>query len=151
MINYENGCVFEKARESKSQVIIPHICNDIGAWGAGFVLAISKHWKKPEKEYRNLKTRPLGDVQFVEVEPHIVIANMISQKGTGFTNGKPPIRYAALKVCLEKVRNAAISLDAEILAPKFGAGLAGGDWKTIEKLIIEELINHSIPVTICQI
>lgn len=26
--------------------IITHICNDIGGWGKGFVLAISKRWKK---------------------------------------------------------------------------------------------------------
>ena len=33
--------------------VIVHICNDIGAWGKGFVLAISKKWKEPEKEYKN--------------------------------------------------------------------------------------------------
>ena len=32
-------------------MIIPHICNDIGGWGAGFVLAISKRWKLPEQKY----------------------------------------------------------------------------------------------------
>jgi hypothetical protein len=25
--------------------IIAHICNDIGGWGKGFVLALSKKWK----------------------------------------------------------------------------------------------------------
>ena len=29
--------------------IIVHICNDIGGWGKGFVLAISNKWKEPEK------------------------------------------------------------------------------------------------------
>lgn len=32
--------------------IIAHVCNDIGAWGAGFVLAISRRWPQPEAEYR---------------------------------------------------------------------------------------------------
>ena len=31
--------------------IIAHICNDIGAWGRGFVLAISRRWPEPEKAY----------------------------------------------------------------------------------------------------
>mgnify|MGYP002351074259 FL=1 len=27
--------------------IIAHICNDVGLWGKGVVLAISKRWKLP--------------------------------------------------------------------------------------------------------
>lgn len=29
--------------------VITHICNDIGGWGKGFVLALSKKWKMPEE------------------------------------------------------------------------------------------------------
>jgi O-acetyl-ADP-ribose deacetylase (regulator of RNase III) len=29
----------------EGQKLIVHVCNDIGAWGAGFVLALSKRWK----------------------------------------------------------------------------------------------------------
>ena len=32
--------------------IIVHVCNDLGKWGKGFVLAISKRWKEPEATYR---------------------------------------------------------------------------------------------------
>ena len=28
--------------------IIAHVCNDVGLWGKGFVLAVSKRWKFPE-------------------------------------------------------------------------------------------------------
>ena len=28
--------------------IIVHVCNDIGGWGRGFVVAISNHWPEPE-------------------------------------------------------------------------------------------------------
>jgi len=34
------------------QKIIVHVCNDLGKWGKGFVLAISRRWKTPEKAYR---------------------------------------------------------------------------------------------------
>jgi O-acetyl-ADP-ribose deacetylase (regulator of RNase III) len=32
--------------------IVVHVCNDIGGWGAGFVLAISRRWTAPEESYR---------------------------------------------------------------------------------------------------
>ena len=58
--------------------IIAHICNDIGGWGKGFVLALSKRWQQPEKEYRKwfkegLKFH-LGGVQFVQVRVDILVA-----------------------------------------------------------------------------
>ena len=59
--------------------IIVHVCNDIGGWGKGFVMAISKRWKEPEKKYREwFKAKidfSLGEVQFVKVEDDLWIAN----------------------------------------------------------------------------
>lgn len=34
---------------SPGNKIITHICNDIGGWGKGFVLALSKNGKLPKK------------------------------------------------------------------------------------------------------
>ncbi|MFR9246851.1 MAG: hypothetical protein ACLVLB_15195 [Bacteroides thetaiotaomicron] len=52
--------------------VITHICNDIGGWGKGFVLALSKKWKMPEEAYRqwykSQEEFTLGAVQFVNVE-----------------------------------------------------------------------------------
>ncbi|MGH7866045.1 MAG: Appr-1-p processing protein, partial [Candidatus Dormibacteraceae bacterium] len=30
--------------------IIAHICNDVGGWGKGFVLAVSQRWPEPERD-----------------------------------------------------------------------------------------------------
>lgn len=134
--------------------IIPHICNSVGAWGSGFVIAISKMWVEPEKEYRAWYKSgdkfALGSTQFVKVEDDIVIANMIGQHGIGFdrVTMEPPIRYDSLRSCLIAVRKLAIKHKASIHAPKFGAGLAGGDWNIIEQIIIEELCSYDIDVTI---
>ena len=53
-------------------IILAHICNDVGGWGAGFVLAVSKRWGAPESEFykwhESGKDFELGNVQFVEVE-----------------------------------------------------------------------------------
>ena len=39
-------------------------------------------------------------------------------------------------------------MNLPVVGPKFGAGIAGGDWNIIEQLIIKNLINDDIPVTI---
>jgi O-acetyl-ADP-ribose deacetylase (regulator of RNase III) len=84
--------------EGSGNKIIVHICNDIGGWGKGFVVAISKRWIKPENKYREwFKSQnnfELGEVQFVRVEEDIWIANVIGQhKINKDVSGKPPIRY----------------------------------------------------------
>src|SRR5205823_6841477 len=38
--------------QAKGVKIICHVCNDIGGWGKGFVLALSKRWSEPEAAYR---------------------------------------------------------------------------------------------------
>lgn len=125
--------------------IIMHVCNDIGGWGRGFVLALSKKWLKPEVKYRSLPSHTrLGSVQFVPVEDGIVVANMIAQHGIYRCSGceHPPIRYDALATCLESVLRYPMIGDEgpppdgwTIHAPRLGAGLAGGDWRVIEALI----------------
>src|SRR6516165_441272 len=37
---------------AKGVKLICHICNDLGGWGKGFVLAISNRWKEPDQQYR---------------------------------------------------------------------------------------------------
>ena len=34
-------------------IYIAHVCNDINKWGKGFVLALSKKWKEPEKYFNS--------------------------------------------------------------------------------------------------
>lgn len=130
--------------------IITHVCNDIGAWGAGFVLAISKKWKEPEKKYKEwFKSKDkfeLGKVQYVQVEKDIVIANMIGQHGIKTFGYNKPIRYDAIEECLEKVAIVCKNNNATIHMPRIGCGLAGGEWEEIEKIINKTLIEKDIEV-----
>lgn len=135
LINYVTGDATQPIGNGKK--IIVHICNDEGKWGKGFVLALSKKWTQPEANYRALTNYTLGNVQYVQVEEDIIVANMIAQKGIGFKNGKPPISYGALRICLTHVNNVAYKSNATIHMPRIGTGLAGGDWNTIEKIIKE--------------
>lgn len=140
--------------QAKGVKIIGHICNDIGAWGKGFVLAISRRWDKPEAEYRAWYNAgqsagfALGAVQFVQVEPYIWVANMIGQRGIRRGSSGPPIRYEAVSLCLTQLAIRAKELEASVHLPRIGCGLAGGDWSRVEPLIIEHLCEADIPVTV---
>jgi O-acetyl-ADP-ribose deacetylase (regulator of RNase III) len=133
--------------------IICHVCNDIGGWGKGFVLALSKRWPEPEKEYRawhkSKEGFHLGAVQFVQVEERIWVANMLGQRGTKNSRSKGvPIRYESVGACLELVCVKAIELGASVHMPRIGCGLAGGKWAQIEPLILTHLCEKDIPVTV---
>ena len=155
-IKYIKGDATEPIGEGKK--IICHVCNDENKWGAGFVLALSKKWKEPESAYRLWSSRrldlpfKLGEVQFVEVEDDIMVANMIGQHGVGFHNGVPPIRYEAIRGCLQKVvglvKELAKENEVSVHCPRFGAGLAKGNWSTIEEIIKSTLCENDIQVTV---
>lgn len=50
MINYIVGDATDPKVEGNK--IIAHVCNDIGAWGRGFVLTLSRKFPEAERSYR---------------------------------------------------------------------------------------------------
>jgi O-acetyl-ADP-ribose deacetylase (regulator of RNase III) len=137
----------------KGNKIIVHVCNDVGGWGKGFVMAISKRWPEPEKQYREwFKSKEgflLGEVQFVQVESELWVANLIGQhKINQDESGNPPIRYDAILKGLNKVQVFAAKLGASIHMPRIGCGLAGGTWDKIEPLILESFQKNETPVVV---
>jgi len=144
-INYVIGDA--TAPQGQGKKIICHICNDRGAWGAGFVLALSAKWRYPEDFYRARQKYPLGHVDVLTLsEKDIYVANMIAQHGTqANSEGVPPIRYKALTEALVRVNEVAVELGATLHMPRIGSGLAGGDWRTIAK-IIETIVKVDVTV-----
>jgi O-acetyl-ADP-ribose deacetylase (regulator of RNase III) len=140
--------------QAKGVKIICHICNDLGGWGKGFVLAISRRWKQPEEQYRawyadrSGNDFALGAVQFVQVDPYLWVANMVAQRGLKSGSKGPPIRYEAVAECLKKVATKATELGASLHMPRIGCGLAGGDWSRIEPLLLEHLAEKGLAVTV---
>jgi O-acetyl-ADP-ribose deacetylase (regulator of RNase III) len=148
-IQYLTGDATNPIGEGKK--IIPHICNDIGGWGKGFVLAISKRWKDPELQYKewykSKENFELGQIQLVSVTDAITIANIIGQRDIKKgKDGTPPIRYDAVKKGINKVAKHAKEINASIHMPRIGCGLAGGNWEEIEAIIKDELTSQGIPV-----
>jgi O-acetyl-ADP-ribose deacetylase (regulator of RNase III) len=134
--------------------VIVHLCDDSGAWGGGFARALSGCWAQPEARYdawwRGDDTTPfkLGRVQFVAVEPGLWVANLLGQRGTRHVGGAPPIRYPAVRAGLRRVAAFAREQGATLHMPRLGAGPARGDWATIAGIIVVELGNHGIAVTV---
>ncbi|MFE0255600.1 macro domain-containing protein [Streptomyces sp. NPDC059010] len=138
----------------KGVKVIAHVCNDIGGWGKGFVLAISRRWPEPEKRYRAwhrdraLNDFGLGAVQFVQVEPYLWVANMVGQRGIRTGSKGVPVRYEAIDGALERLGAKAAELGASVHMPRIGCGLAGGKWSRVEPLVNERLVRRGIAVTV---
>lgn len=138
----------------KGVKVIAHVCNDIGGWGKGFVLAVSRRWPEPERAYRAwhrdraANDFALGAVQLVQVERYVWIANMIGQRGIRTGSKGVPVRYEAIDTALARLAGHATTLGASVHMPRIGCGLAGGKWSRIEPLVAERLVRRGIPVTV---
>ncbi len=125
--------------------ILVHVCNDIGKWGKGFVVAVSRRWPAPEAEFKRCFkagiSSSLGEVQFVPVAEDLTVANLIGQHKIA-SRADPsyvPVRYPAIAQGLATVALRAASTHASVHMPRIGCGLAGGKWEEIEPLIQQSL------------
>lgn len=101
--------------------------------------------------YSEERTRfMLGGVQVLELGEGLYLGNMLAQQGirgrtpqfssdecgSDTRQGNFPLRYSALKRCLENVvvecKRRGIS---SVHMPRIGAGLGGGDWDYIREII----------------
>lgn len=133
--------------------IIPQICNNIGKYGAGLSGALASKWPKVQDEYFNWYSGTgsgtsgkfcLDEIQFVGVDKHIAVINMIAQNGVRDRYNNKPICYPSLEMCLIKLFGSLYKIVPRfkwkkimIWCPMIGSGFAGGDWS-----IIEEKISH---------
>ena len=131
--------------------IIAHIVNPVGAWGAGFVLAVSQKWPHIRPQYLDLcaqfdaeKRSPLGHLQVVPAQPGLFVANLFGQLAPLH---KRPIRYDALYNALEQLTAYIANElpDASVHMPRIGAGLARGHWPIIEAIIEHTLVDAGVP------
>jgi O-acetyl-ADP-ribose deacetylase (regulator of RNase III) len=142
------------APQGKGVKVIVHVCNDLGSWGKGFVLALSRRWPEPEAAYRRWHRERadndfgLGAVQFVQVSPYVWVANMVGQHGIRTGSKGVPVRYEAIDAALGAVADRAVELGASVHMPRIGCGLAGGKWSRVEPLIADRLLSRDIPVTV---
>lgn len=143
MILYKKGDIREATED-----IIAQGCNCKGVMGSGVAKILREKWPSvygaylAQKHYVGLK---LGNVDFVQVEPDKIVANCLTQKDY-LPRGICHADYKAILSCMLKVKEYAIKNNKSIAIPKIGAGLAGGDWKTIENILKEVFDNYDITV-----
>lgn len=166
-INFIYGDLFSyiesnvKAGNNGCSIIVPHVCNNQNLFGAGFAAAVSQHYPIVKENYHllglNFLKNNLGYVQFIDVITDnqfghkLTFANMIAQNGVISKNNPRPLNYLALVKCMNTInkyinQNFNTENKVQIHAPKFGCGLAGGNWYFIEELIND--IWSNIPVLI---
>ena len=113
--------------------LIAHVCNNLGAWGAGFVLSLGHRYPKAEQAYSRTTRHYLGTNQYVDVENDIHVANMIAQRGYGGAVRR--IVDSALEDCLHHAAGYAARRGMTIHMPRIGCGLAGAKWDEIEPIV----------------
>ena len=119
--------------------IIAHLCNDVGAWGAGFTAVLSKRWPEVEYDYRRFRGE-LGTTVFSGLGGKISVAHMVTQRGVG--TGVRRVVDWALTNCLRDVREAALRYARPVYMPRIGCGLAGAKWEEIEPIVRVCLADH---------
>lgn len=160
LITIKNQNIFDSTidRTKSCYVIIPHVCNNVNAFGAGFAGAISSVYPIVKHNFHLLGTKArLGYTQFIDTyinkqtNNKIIVANMIAQNGIINSKNPRPLNYYALCVCMNSINKHINdlyandpSLKIEIHCPKFGSGLAGGNWKFIEDLISDIWSGHDV-------
>ena len=152
---------------------IAHGVNCMGVMGAGVARAIRSKYPNVYAEYVTCCTRfkdnpkeLLGSILMVKSGSKVII-NCFTQLSMGLDHRQ--VDYDAVRSCMKEINDAASNgltdLDEDmgsiyekiesddglvrVAMPKIGAGLGGGDWSIIEKIIEEE--SHNFQPVVSQI
>jgi len=138
---------------------IVHVCNDVGAWGAGFSGALSDRWVNVKRIFQSAVPRlTLGCVQEVPLSQHLGLFNMVAQRGLRSHYNKIPLQYDALETCLLEVKRRILHYTRlypqfcttahKIHMPRIGCGLAGGNWAEVSAVIERAWADAPFTVTV---
>lgn len=154
-----NYNLFESVRErvtsgnNGATVFVPHVCNNIDLFGAGFAAQIAEKYPSIKQDYhllgKHFLRNNLGYSQILKVyednkyKHKLFFVNMIAQNGIKSNNNQRPLNYLALVKSMNSLAQyintktgfANKTEPVEIHCPKFGSGLAGGNWQFISDLI----------------
>lgn len=143
MVKYIKGDLFK----SKSD-LIAHGCNCKGGFGSGVAYTVSQLYPKARDLYLEKFEEDgwqLGEVQFTLQRDGKYIANCATQNGY-LPRGYCHADYDAIRTCMTKVKEFARDKGLSVAIPKIGAGLAGGNWLTIQKILNEVFSDYDVTV-----
>jgi O-acetyl-ADP-ribose deacetylase (regulator of RNase III) len=123
---------------------IAHGCNAQGVMGSGVAKALKEWHPKVYDGYReayisNRNSLPMGAIIPISNVHGKTVINCITQEFYG-RESIVYLDYMALADCLEHIETYITEVlglpeGTEVAFPKIGAGLAGGDWTIISKLL----------------
>lgn len=129
-----------------TQDVIAHGVNCKGAMGSGVALALLKRWSRVREQYM-LKHHNggwrLGDIQYVPIGQDRFVANCATQKNY-LPRGPQHADYDAIEKVMNELAEFCAVNNKTLAMPKIGAGLAGGDWKVIRKIINKAFPNRDV-------
>lgn len=157
------GDLITLAKQGKFDVIT-HGCNCRSIMGAGIAVPMNLHFDCSQfpMELQGASALKLGNIDYETkyfesgkwpkypdeagkwVDGKLIVVNSYTQN---FPNANlKPIDYEALTLCLRKIN---IEFAGKHIGlPKIGAGLAGGNWSRIKKIIQRELVDCKTTVVI---
>lgn len=143
MIKYVQGDLFQAP-----EGLLAHGCNCSGGFGSGVAAGMAHNHRKARDAYLEQHNTSggwiLGAVQFVR-SGNKWIANCATQQGY-LPRGICHANYDAIKLSMTLVKQFAQKNGLTIAIPKIGAGLAGGDWNIIEKILEEVFSDYDITI-----
>ena len=148
-MKFLQGDLIALAQQGQFEVIV-HGCNCFCAMGAGIAKAIRQAF--PTAYNADCSTKKgdkakLGSCSYSNCEVsrgQCTVINAYTQYHWAGRGVK--VDYDALRRCMKWVKQNYAG--KKIGLPKIGAGLAGGDWNTIETIISEELPGEDVTVVI---
>ena len=130
------------------QKVIVHGCNSHGVMGSGVARQIRAKWPNVYEIYRlrfDTFGLDLGEIIPVRTIDDKIIVNAITQDSFG-RDGTRYVDYDAITAVFTQLNDRAIDWEVtEMALPRIGAGLGGGSWEIIEK-IINDLSTNFTPV-----
>lgn len=140
--------------------IVPQGCNCFHSFGGGLAYYIREKYPEADKVDKTTSfadKSKLGTISFAKVEENGFIVNCYTQfhyskkmnnEPEIMVNGKKLVvlaNYVAIRKAMIEIRKK-FNKDLKIGMPKIGAGLANGEWTSIEMIIKQELIDHGYDV-----
>lgn len=162
MISYHTGDA--TLPDIEGPLVIAHICNDAGRFGAGFAKAVATRYPTAQGMYyrwhdgvsrATFKACELGAIQWCPVGRDIGlqagdrwVVNMVAQHGTRSKTNPKPLDLDALTACLRNLNQSSYvsELNVPIVMPRIGTRLAGGTWDEIEPIIVEQVGYQDVRV-----
>ena len=91
-------------------VILPHVCNNVNLFGAGFARYIDGLFPEVKENFHMLGNKAkLGHNQYITVKEtvqknQLVVCNMIAQNGIISSKNPRPLNYGSLVYCMTDIR-----------------------------------------------